>query len=76
MAPIRKKIVTDENARPVAVQIDYEDWLEIERALQPLVEVRTSPEQALEGDGAPLAGSILWQGDLISPLGESWDAEQ
>jgi hypothetical protein len=33
MLSIRKKIVTDEDMRPVAVQIDYEDWLEIERQL-------------------------------------------
>lgn len=33
MDAIRKKIVTDEESRPVAVQIDYEDWLEIERVL-------------------------------------------
>jgi len=33
MYAIRKKIVTDENSRPVAVQIDYEDWLKIERLL-------------------------------------------
>ena len=31
---IRKKIVTDEESRPVTVQIDYEDWLEIERLLE------------------------------------------
>jgi len=34
MRTIRKKIVTDEGSRPVAVQIDYEDWLEIERLLE------------------------------------------
>lgn len=34
MNAIRKKIVTDEDSRPIAVQIDYEDWLEIERLLQ------------------------------------------
>ncbi len=33
MHKIRKKIVTDETQRPVAVQIDYADWLEIERYL-------------------------------------------
>jgi hypothetical protein len=33
MRAIRKKIVTDESSRPVAAQIDYEDWLEIERSL-------------------------------------------
>jgi hypothetical protein len=30
---IRKKVDTDEASRPVAVQIDYSDWLEIERSL-------------------------------------------
>ncbi len=33
MHKIRKKILTDETERPVAVQIDYADWLEIERSL-------------------------------------------
>jgi len=30
---IHKKLVTDEHLRPVAVQIDYDDWLKIEQAL-------------------------------------------
>jgi len=34
MRPIEKKLVTDEAARPVAVQIDYSDWLEIEKLLE------------------------------------------
>ena len=33
MRGIRKKIVTDEAQQPVAVQIDYADWLRIERML-------------------------------------------
>ena len=33
MQRIRKKIVTDEAQQPVAVQIDYADWLKIERSL-------------------------------------------
>jgi len=33
MIVVHKKIVTDENQQPVAVQIDYADWLEIERLL-------------------------------------------
>ena len=33
MRPIRKKIVTDENSQPVAVQIVWADWLEIEQSL-------------------------------------------
>jgi hypothetical protein len=34
MRPIEKKIVTDEAGQPVAVQIDYADWLAIERQLR------------------------------------------
>ena len=37
MPVIRKRIVTDENDRPVAVQIDHEDWLDIERIVVPRV---------------------------------------
>jgi len=33
MHDVRKKIVTDENMRPVAVQIDYAEWLRIQRLL-------------------------------------------
>jgi hypothetical protein len=33
MRAIRKKIVTDEEHNPVAVLIDYDDWLEIEQLL-------------------------------------------
>lgn len=33
MIVVRKKIVTDEDHNPIAVQIDYEDWLKIERLL-------------------------------------------
>jgi hypothetical protein len=33
MRKIRKKILTDSSERPIAVQIDYSDWLEIERSL-------------------------------------------
>lgn len=33
MIVVRKKIVTDEDHNPIAVQIDYDDWLEIERLL-------------------------------------------
>jgi hypothetical protein len=33
MRKIKKKILTDNAERPIAVQIDYTDWLEIERTL-------------------------------------------
>ncbi|WP_017717906.1 hypothetical protein [Kamptonema formosum] len=34
MAPIKKKIVTDEAMNPVAVLIDYQDWKKIEKILE------------------------------------------
>jgi hypothetical protein len=34
MRTIRKKLVTDEDLRPVAVQIDYADWIRIEQQLE------------------------------------------
>lgn len=33
MRKIRKKILKDNAERPIAVQIEYTDWLEIERSL-------------------------------------------
>ena len=33
MHAIHKNIVTDEAMRPIAVQIDYADWIEIEQSL-------------------------------------------
>ena len=34
MLPVNKKIVTDEEMRPVAVLIDYQDWQRIEQILE------------------------------------------
>lgn len=34
MLPVKKKIVTDEARRPVAVLIDYQDWQKIEQILE------------------------------------------
>lgn len=45
MRDIRKKIVTDEHGKPLAVQIDYADWLEIERQLEASQEREVSPEE-------------------------------
>ena len=36
MIHFHKQIVTDEASRPVAVQVKYDDWLEIERLLATL----------------------------------------
>lgn len=33
MLNIKRKIVTDESMRPIAVMIDYEDWQKIERII-------------------------------------------
>ncbi len=52
MQRIRKKILTDDAKRPVAVQIDYSDWLEIER------ELNLNPEQAKTADLSSYSGVI------------------
>ncbi len=46
MRRIRKKIVHDEQMRPVAVQIDYDDWVEIEKYLDGL-----SLQESSQGPG-------------------------
>ena len=61
MRTIRKKIVTDEESRPVAVQIDYGDWLEIER----LLESREVEE--------PGPGKSRYE-DLLEETSHSWTA--
>ena len=33
---------------------------------------RVVPPEGLEPPG--LLGSVLWEGDLVSPIGEEWDA--
>ncbi len=33
MHPVKKKLLYDEANHPVAVQVDYSDWLEIEKQL-------------------------------------------
>lgn len=44
MRAIDKKIVRDQQDRPVAVLVDYQDWLEIERLLAPLQEAPVSTD--------------------------------
>ena len=46
MINIRKRIVTDEANRPVAVQIDYDDWCKIEEALGGTVAVKSPTDLA------------------------------
>jgi hypothetical protein len=46
MHAIKKKVVMDEAHNPVAVQIDYEDWLEIERLLETRETEKTRAERS------------------------------
>ncbi|MEM1170212.1 MAG: hypothetical protein AAGJ08_14315 [Cyanobacteria bacterium P01_H01_bin.35] len=50
----KKKIVTDETMRPVAVLIDYEDWQEIEKLLA-IAQLKTETKNV---DLAKYAGSV------------------
>lgn len=61
MHAIQKKIVMDEDRNPVAVQIDYEDWLEIER----LLKARSEKEPVKEQDDDDFEA-------LADKLGEGW----
>lgn len=75
MRAIKKKILTDEKSHPVAVQIDYEDWLEIER----LLETRDSENAESEDDFDELADELgkKWRGgdglEYQIRIREEWD---
>lgn len=50
MHVIRKSILSDESQQPIAVQIDYADWLEIERSLNlPCEEAKTADPSRFAG---------------------------
>jgi len=73
---IVKKIVTDENHQPVAVQIDYADWLEIERLLD------IQPPEPRRVDLSKFAGTIRitedpleYQRRIRSEWDREWDQE-
>lgn len=66
---IRKKILTDENQQPVAVQIEYTDWLVLERWLsrqapstQPTPEAPARPAPNLN----ELAGKVRLHEDPLA----------
>jgi hypothetical protein len=62
MRQIRKKLVTDEEDRPVAVLIEYEDWKEIERLLSSF-EGRPLPAPTRDDfDAALEAAEGIWKG--------------
>ena len=68
MRTIHKKIITDSSSRPVAVEIDYADWLEIERSLN-LPSESPQPKNLLRYSGSisltedPLAYQNRIRGD-------------
>ena len=51
MLVLNKKIVTDESLKPIAVQINYADWLKIEH----LLNLRNTPKNV---DLSSYSGSI------------------
>jgi hypothetical protein len=66
---ISKKFLTDENQKPIAVLIDYQDWLLIEKQLELSVLDRSAKINAL-------AGSIQFPIDAMKfqhTLREEWD---
>lgn len=77
MHTIQKKIVMDEARNPVAVQIDYKDWLEIERLLEK--NEGDKPEEDKQDDFDELADKLGkgWQGgdglEYQIKIREEWD---
>lgn len=59
MPPIRKKIIKDQDDRPIAVQIDYEDWVRLEIALSSM------PLAHGETDLARHIGRLNWPVDGV-----------
>ncbi len=78
MRTISKKIVTDEKMRPIAVQIDYEDWLEIEQLLK-MQRPEEKPAEDQQDDFEALADKLgeAWQGgdglEYQTKIREEWD---
>lgn len=60
MHEIHPKILTDENMRPVAVQIDYDDWLAIEQQLD------IQRERGAPTDLADFSGVLQWPEDAVA----------
>lgn len=76
MRDIRKKIVTDEHGKPLAVQIDYADWLEIERQLEASQEREVSPEEDAFERGLEETRGLWKEGDGLEfqrRLRAEWD---
>ncbi len=60
MRPVKKHILFDECRQPVAVQIAYADWLEIEGMLESAAEARPAP------DLSPFQGTLTLTEDPLA----------
>jgi hypothetical protein len=60
MKPVEKLILTDAENRPVAVQIKYADWLEIERELN-----QSGKNGTRHGDLQRFAGTLRLPADPV-----------
>ena len=65
MHAIHKNIVTDDAMRPIAVQIDYADWVEIEQSLK-LVESNPTEKTPPVMDPSQFAGVINLKEDPLA----------
>jgi hypothetical protein len=70
MRAIKKRVVVDEANQPVAVQIDYADWLEMER------ELALKKEEPPVVDLSPFVGTVVWPEDAVEyqrRIRDEWD---
>ena len=69
MLPTTKKLVTNEAMQPIAVQIDYADWLKIEALL----------EQYTQKTIGPLHNTTVWQNqwcELAQQIDNAWKSDK
>lgn len=63
---VRKTIVRDENGKPLAVQIDYADWLSIEQRISKLdpLSTRTTRLEEHKGTIRPHVDPLTYQNSI------------
>ena len=69
MFPTTKKLVTNEAQQPIAVQIDYADWLKIEALLEKYTQKPTGP----------LHNTTVWQNqwcELAQQIDKAWKSDK
>jgi len=69
MFPTAKKLVMNEAMQPIAVQIDYADWLKIEALL----------EQYTQKPTEPLHNTSVWQNqwcELAQKIDKAWQSDK